>query len=82
MADLTIVAAAQRIGVSTTSLKKVCRKLGVDRWPYRKDRPAAGAGGPAAAPRDFDEAYVRKLHRKYGAAPPRRIPRLGSAASQ
>ena len=94
MADLTIVAAAQRIRVSTTSLKKACRKLGVERWPYRKDRPAAAAGaGAAPAPRDFDEAYVRKLHRKYGGAGSRRsgrpaggvgaggIARLESAAS-
>ena len=74
MADLTIVAAAQRIRVSATSLKKACRKLGVDRWPYRKDRPSAATGGsPPAPPRDFDEAYVRKLHRKYGAAAPRRV---------
>jgi hypothetical protein len=88
MADLTIVAAAQRIRVSTTSLKKACRKLGVDRWPYRGGRllPNSAGHGPAP-PRDFDEAYVRKLHRKYGAAPPRRatssceISRTASAAS-
>ena len=91
MADLTIVAAAQRIRVSTTSLKKACRKLGVERWPYRKDRPAAAATAakPTTIPRDFDEAYVRRLHRKYGGSGARRagrpagagISRLESAAS-
>eukprot|EP00291_Cryptomonas_curvata_P011824 CAMPEP_0172188440 /NCGR_PEP_ID=MMETSP1050-20130122/21931_1 /TAXON_ID=233186 /ORGANISM="Cryptomonas curvata, Strain CCAP979/52" /LENGTH=304 /DNA_ID=CAMNT_0012862947 /DNA_START=398 /DNA_END=1308 /DNA_ORIENTATION=- len=74
MADLTLVAAAAALRVSTTSLKKACRKLGVDRWPYRKDRPTQAAGQNAAPPRDFDEAYVRKLHRKYGAAPRRAAP--------
>ena len=67
MADLTIVAAAQRIRVSTTSLKKACRKLGVERWPYRSDRPP-----PAAAMcRAKATAYLRRLHRKYGGAEPR-----------
>eukprot|EP00291_Cryptomonas_curvata_P027499 CAMPEP_0172211582 /NCGR_PEP_ID=MMETSP1050-20130122/36485_1 /TAXON_ID=233186 /ORGANISM="Cryptomonas curvata, Strain CCAP979/52" /LENGTH=487 /DNA_ID=CAMNT_0012892055 /DNA_START=100 /DNA_END=1559 /DNA_ORIENTATION=+ len=74
LAELPIAAAAQRLRVSTTALKKACRKLGVDRWPYRKDRPTQAAGQNAAPPRDFDEAYVRKLHRKYGAAPRRAAP--------
>jgi len=28
--------AAARLGVSITSLKKVCRKIGIDRWPFRR----------------------------------------------
>jgi len=28
--------AAERLGISLTSLKEVCRKLGVPRWPYRR----------------------------------------------
>jgi hypothetical protein len=63
MSELTIAAAASRLRVSTTSLKKACRKLGVDRWPYRLE-PAVAAP-PPPAPVDFDEAYVRRLHRKY-----------------
>jgi len=29
-------AAAKRIGISLTALKQVCRKLGIERWPYRR----------------------------------------------
>lgn len=32
--------AAQRLGISLTSLKQVCRKLGVARWPYARPRKA------------------------------------------
>jgi hypothetical protein len=53
--------------VSTTSLKKVCRKLGIDRWPYRP-----GPVGGCCGARDFDEAYVRRPRSKYGAATPQR----------
>ena len=28
--------AAQKLGISTTTLKQVCRKLGVSRWPYMR----------------------------------------------
>ena len=34
--DLPQGQAAQRLGVSITSLKVVCRKLGVGRWPYMR----------------------------------------------
>jgi hypothetical protein len=51
MADLTLVAAAAALRVATTSLKKACRKLGVDHWPYRKDLPLAGAASAAAEAR-------------------------------
>lgn len=32
--------AAEHLGVSTTSLKKICRKLGIVRWPYTKSKTA------------------------------------------
>ena len=45
-----------------TSIKKACRKLGVQRWPYRKN-------SESAKPREllalYNNAYVRKLYRKY-----------------
>ena len=46
--------AAKALGISLTALKQVCRKLGVDRWPYwrkKKSKPSrgGGAGGAAAA---------------------------------
>ena len=30
---------AKKLGMSLTSLKKMCRQNGIDRWPYRKVRP-------------------------------------------
>jgi hypothetical protein len=33
--------AAEKLGVSATSLKKICRQLGISRWPYTKKRKAA-----------------------------------------
>eukprot|EP00961_Rhodomonas_salina_P125765 1694458-Rhodomonas_salina.2 len=28
--------AADRVGICVTSLKRVCRRLGIQRWPYTK----------------------------------------------
>jgi len=28
--------AAQKLGIGTTLLKKLCRQLGIDKWPSRK----------------------------------------------
>jgi len=40
--DLPQKDAAKELGISLTALKQVCRKLGVDRWPYwRKKKPEA-----------------------------------------
>ena len=44
-------------GVSSTALKKACRKLGVQRWPYRRDAQPAGAPSPIC---EFAESYVRR----------------------
>eukprot|EP00803_Ostreobium_quekettii_P005545 evm.model.scf_137.12 EVM.evm.TU.scf_137.12 scf_137:110461-112684(+) len=35
---MTSEAAAKKLGVGLTVMKRQCRKLGVDRWPYRKVR--------------------------------------------
>ena len=38
--------AAIEFGISLTAFKQVCRKLGVDRWPYRRpNRASAAAAG-------------------------------------
>mmetsp|Transcript_26050 Transcript_26050/g.65770 ORF Transcript_26050/g.65770 Transcript_26050/m.65770 type:complete len:290 (+) Transcript_26050:172-1041(+) len=34
--DLPLKDAAALLGISMTALKKACRKIGVERWPYRK----------------------------------------------
>jgi len=36
MADVSLIEAVKKLGVSSTALKTACRKLGVLRWPYRK----------------------------------------------
>eukprot|EP00960_Hanusia_phi_P078381 768811-Hanusia_phi.AAC.3 len=33
------VEAAQLLGISLTAMKKACRRLGVTRWPYSRQRP-------------------------------------------
>ena len=35
--------AAQRLGISLTTLKQACRKLGISRWPYMRPSKAAAA---------------------------------------
>jgi hypothetical protein len=41
--------AARALGISLTSLKQVCRKLGVTRWPYQRLlNPSMGPAGGAA----------------------------------
>ena len=39
-------AVAKHLGICLTSLKKICRANGINRWPYRKVRttPCASAG--------------------------------------
>eukprot|EP00285_Hemiselmis_virescens_P010383 CAMPEP_0173380806 /NCGR_PEP_ID=MMETSP1356-20130122/3412_1 /TAXON_ID=77927 ORGANISM="Hemiselmis virescens, Strain PCC157" /NCGR_SAMPLE_ID=MMETSP1356 /ASSEMBLY_ACC=CAM_ASM_000847 /LENGTH=159 /DNA_ID=CAMNT_0014334513 /DNA_START=163 /DNA_END=638 /DNA_ORIENTATION=- len=34
----SLAVASSKMGISTTALKRVCRKLGVRRWPFTPDR--------------------------------------------
>jgi hypothetical protein len=43
--DLPLIQAAAKLGVSPTAFKKACRRLGVSRWAYRRNRDAAASGG-------------------------------------
>lgn len=50
--------AAQKLGISSSSLKKACRALGYSKWPQR------------SAPMEmihYNSAYVRKVYSKYAA---------------
>ena len=53
--------AAQKLGVSATAFKHACRKLGIQRWSYKK------GGGRPSKPCVINNAYVQKLYRKYAA---------------
>eukprot|EP00286_Rhodomonas_abbreviata_P008282 CAMPEP_0181319702 /NCGR_PEP_ID=MMETSP1101-20121128/17720_1 /TAXON_ID=46948 /ORGANISM="Rhodomonas abbreviata, Strain Caron Lab Isolate" /LENGTH=684 /DNA_ID=CAMNT_0023427335 /DNA_START=61 /DNA_END=2115 /DNA_ORIENTATION=- len=59
-ASVSLTAAAKSLGISPTAVKKACRKLGVQRWPYRKNAEVVSENIG-----QYDEAYVRKLYRKY-----------------
>lgn len=38
LADRSLASAAKLLGISATALKKACRELGVERWPYCRKR--------------------------------------------
>jgi hypothetical protein len=57
--DMPLVQAAKKLGICATALKKVCRKLGIHKWPYKEMKPSLslgrqgdgdGAGLPGGAP--------------------------------
>ena len=47
LAGLSIQQAAAAAGVSVTSFKQACRRLGIRRWAYRRHRPACSAESAA-----------------------------------
>jgi len=58
--EISLTEAAKKLGISSTAMKKACRKVGVKRWPYRKNAEESVTR--------FNEAYVRRIHRKYASA--------------
>ncbi|EKX41674.1 hypothetical protein GUITHDRAFT_141912 [Guillardia theta CCMP2712] len=38
--EMPLVAAANKLGICATALKKVCRKLGIHKWPYKEMKPS------------------------------------------
>ena len=64
--DLPLSKAATQLGISSTAMKKACRKLGITRWPNMTIARAKLAPPPkSAVTMHVDSAYVRKLFRKY-----------------
>ena len=64
--DTPLSKVAAKLGISTTAMKKACRKLGVTRWPYNST--CAPKPPPKVANADathVDTAYVRKIFRKH-----------------
>ena len=47
--DLRLSDAAKALGISITSLKQACRKLGVARWPRRRLQPRATSANPTGS---------------------------------
>eukprot|EP00293_Proteomonas_sulcata_P012163 CAMPEP_0184290910 /NCGR_PEP_ID=MMETSP1049-20130417/3043_1 /TAXON_ID=77928 /ORGANISM="Proteomonas sulcata, Strain CCMP704" /LENGTH=677 /DNA_ID=CAMNT_0026598191 /DNA_START=116 /DNA_END=2149 /DNA_ORIENTATION=- len=66
--DISLTDAAKKLGISPTAVKKACRKLGVQRWPYKKNPDPV----EPQVINTYDESYVRKLYRKYAAKPVRK----------
>jgi hypothetical protein len=66
-ASVPLSKAASELGISSTAMKKACRKLGVTRWPYNLSSLHQAAATTMANPNvtHVDSAYVRKLFRKY-----------------
>ena len=68
-AGVRLTKAAELLGISTTAMKKACRKLGVSRWPYNPSAPSKPQSpiraSTAAKMVQVDSAYVRKVFRKY-----------------
>mmetsp|Transcript_36522 Transcript_36522/g.85287 ORF Transcript_36522/g.85287 Transcript_36522/m.85287 type:complete len:297 (-) Transcript_36522:427-1317(-) len=48
--DLPLKDAAALLGISMTALKKACRKIGVERWPYRKVQTPKAPTSPPISP--------------------------------
>ena len=63
-ANMSLVKASIMFGISPTSMKKACRRLGITRWP-----PPVGT--EQAAPAQIDGAYVRRIQRKHAASMPK-----------
>ena len=51
--SLPIQKAADVIGISATALKRACRRLGVDRWPYHRGAPGARTPPAESPPSDL-----------------------------
>mmetsp|Transcript_38767 Transcript_38767/g.91543 ORF Transcript_38767/g.91543 Transcript_38767/m.91543 type:complete len:542 (-) Transcript_38767:62-1687(-) len=60
MGRISMKQAAHELGIAPSTLKKACRKLGVERWPH-----GSHGGSKSKGSMDYDGSYVRRLFAKY-----------------
>mmetsp|Transcript_130594 Transcript_130594/g.194517 ORF Transcript_130594/g.194517 Transcript_130594/m.194517 type:complete len:490 (-) Transcript_130594:363-1832(-) len=61
MSGKSLKQAAAEMGLAASTLKKACRRIGIERWPHRPE-----AVSPQLPPSLlYDSAYVRRLQCKY-----------------
>ena len=72
MSDIPLYRAAEKLGISTSYLKNICRRLGIARWP-RAGRSIGGVSksNPQAK---VNIDYSRRIYRKYSAGAERKLP--------
>ena len=65
--DIPLSKVATKLGISTTAMKKACRKLGVTRWPYLHStyKPNARPIPRSTDVANVDTAQVRRIFRKH-----------------
>jgi PAS domain S-box-containing protein len=59
--SMSLAKASDVLGISSTAMKKACRRLGIKRW--RQDSQPE-----SAVPPQIDSAYIRRLQRKHTAS--------------
>jgi hypothetical protein len=65
-ADVPLSKVATMLGISATAMKKACRRLGVNRWPYNSTYiPKAAIKAVNHDATHVDTAQVRKIFRKH-----------------
>ena len=63
--DRPLTEAAEAFGVSVTTMKQICRKFGVSRWPYKRQRRVSSSSScskPATAPSESAEPTTLASH--------------------
>eukprot|EP00287_Rhodomonas_sp_CCMP768_P031679 CAMPEP_0202830796 /NCGR_PEP_ID=MMETSP1389-20130828/16406_1 /ASSEMBLY_ACC=CAM_ASM_000865 /TAXON_ID=302021 /ORGANISM="Rhodomonas sp., Strain CCMP768" /LENGTH=275 /DNA_ID=CAMNT_0049504467 /DNA_START=38 /DNA_END=862 /DNA_ORIENTATION=- len=58
---MPLIAAANKLGICATALKKVCRKLGIHKWPYKELKPSLSAGSIKDEWKDNENGKSAKL---------------------
>jgi len=56
---MPLVHAAKKLGICATALKKVCRKLGIHKWPYKELKPTLPLSSQIKAGCDYSSAVQK-----------------------